>query len=71
MTCIEQLNADEAADEELAQRELDIQDRMQQEARDRIELLRSTRSAARKAEQDPDGLDDDGDDDEVEVEYRH
>jgi len=69
MTCIEQLNADEAADEAVAQNELDIQDRMQQEARERIELLRSTRASARKSAQAPIDLDDD--DGDVEVEYRH
>lgn len=67
MTLIEQLKSDELEDEELAQRERDIQDMMQREARERIESLRTARAAARKAARASDS----DDDDEVEVEYRH
>ena len=67
MTCIETFKAAEADDPEALALEQEIQTRMQQEARDRIESLRSARAAARKAQRDQD-LDDD---DEVDVEYRH
>ena len=66
MTCIEQIKLDEAEDEELAERERDIQDQMQREARERIETLRVARASARKAAKEQA----DDDDDEVEVEYR-
>jgi len=67
MTCIEAFKAAEADDPEARALEREIQTRMQQEARDRIESLRSARASARKAQQDQD-LDDDA---EVDVEYRH
>jgi GTP-binding protein len=67
MTCIETFKAAEADDPEALALEQEIQTRMQQEARDRIESLRSARAAAHKAQRDQD-LDDD---DEVDVEYRH
>lgn len=67
MTCIETFKAAEADDPEALALEQEIQTRMQQEARDRIESLRSARAAVRKAQRDQD-LDDD---DEVDVEYRH
>ena len=67
MTCIEAFKAAEADDPEALALEREIQTRMQQEARDRIESLRSARASARKAQQDQD-LDDDA---EVDVEYRH
>jgi GTP-binding protein len=67
MTCIEAFKAAEADDPEALALEQEIQTRMQQEARDRIESLRSARASARKAQQDQD-LDDDA---EVDVEYRH
>ena len=67
MTCIETFKAAEADDPEALALEQEIQTRMQQEARDRIESLRSARAAARKAQRDQD-LDDD---DEADVEYRH
>ena len=67
MTCIEAFKAAEADDPEALALEREIQTRMQQEARDRIESLRSARASARKAQQDQD-LDDDV---EVDVEYRH
>jgi len=67
MTCIEAFKAAEADDPEALALEREIQTRMQQEARDRIESLRSARASARKAQQGQD-LDDDA---EVDVEYRH
>ena len=68
MTCIETFKEQESQDEEVAATELAIQERMQQEARDRIEALREARSLARKAEKERVELDDD---DDIEVEYRH
>ncbi len=68
MTCIEELKAIEAEDAEALAIEQDTQTRMQQEARDRIETLRSTRASMRKAQRDAQG---DEDDDEVDVEYRY
>ncbi len=68
MTCIEELKAIEAEDAEALAIEQDTQTRMQQEARDRIETLRSTRASMRKAQRD---AQQDEDDDEVDVEYRH
>lgn len=65
MTCIESFKAQEQADEELANAERAVQDRMQQEARERIEHLREERAASRRALRGTD------DDDDVEVEYRH
>jgi GTP-binding protein len=67
MTCIEAFKGAEADDPEKLALEQEIQTRMQQEARDRIESLRSARASARKLQQDQD-LDDDA---EVDVEYRH
>jgi GTP-binding protein len=68
MTCIEERKAIEAEDAEALAIEQNTQTRMQQEARDRIESLRSTRAAMRKAQRD---AQQDEDDDEVDVEYRH
>ena len=68
MTCIEERKAIEAEDAEALAIEQDTQTRMQQEARDRIETLRSTRAAMRKAQRD---AQQDEDDDEVDVEYRY
>jgi len=68
MTCIEERKAIEVEDAEALAIEQDTQTRMQQEARDRIESLRSTRAAMRKAQRD---AQQDEDDDEVDVEYRH
>ena len=68
MTCIEEFKALEAEDPEVMTLEQDTQTRMQQEARDRIDTLRSTRAAMRKAQRD---AQQDEDDDEVDVEYRH
>lgn len=66
MTAIEHLNEQEASDPELAQMELDVQEQMQFEARERIELLRAQRKAQRLA----DKADDEDDDHEVDIEYR-
>jgi len=64
MTYIETINANELADEELAAQEREIQNRMQQEARERIETLREAYSEARRAAKEAEQRD------EVEVEYR-
>lgn len=66
MTAIEHLNEQEASDPELAQMELDVQEQMQFEARERIELLRAQRKAQRLA----DKADDEDDDHDVDIEYR-
>ncbi len=66
MTAIEHLNEQEASDPELALMELDVQEQMQFEARERIELLRAQRKAQRLA----DKADDEDDDHEVDIEYR-
>ena len=68
MVHLEQRRELEAADPEAAAAEQEHQNRMQQEARDRIDELRLTRRAEREQEQ----VDDDADDDDefdVEVEY--
>jgi GTP-binding protein len=66
MTAIEHLNEQEASDPELARMELDVQEQMQFEARERIELLRTQRKAQRLA----DKADDEDDDHDVDIEYR-
>ena len=66
MTAIEHLNEQEANDPELALMELDVQEQMQLEARERIELLRAQRKVQRLA----DKADDEDDDHEVDIEYR-
>ena len=66
MTAIEHLNEQEASDPELAQMELDVQEQMQFEARERIELLRAQRKAQRLA----DKADDEDEDHDVDIEYR-
>ena len=68
MTAIESLKSQEQEDDALADAERLVQDRMQQEARERIDHLRAERAASRKAQRT--AIDDD-DDAEVEVEYRH
>lgn len=67
MSAIESLKSQEQEDDALADAERAVQDRMQQEARERIEHLRAERAASRKAQRQ--AIDDD--DAEVEVEYRH
>ncbi len=68
MTAIESFKSQEQEDDALADAERLVQDRMQQEARERIDHLRAERAASRKAQRT--AIDDD-DDAEVEVEYRH
>jgi len=71
MTYIEGLNQQQTDDEDAAAAERDAQERMQQEARERINALREQQAAARRGNKrapDPSG-DDEGDD--VAVEYRH
>ncbi len=70
MTYIEKMNVSERADEALAEQERDIQNRMQQEARERIETLRIAHSEARRASKDKDKDKDAEQIDDVEVEYR-
>lgn len=68
MTHLEECKAREAADPELAALESELQTRMQEEGRQRIEDLRATRRAeAAEAREDGDDFDDD--DYDVEVEY--
>ena len=66
---LEACKAEEAADPDLLQREIDTQKAMQSEARERIQALAEARRTARKAaaEDDDDNDDDDGD---VEVVYQ-
>ncbi len=73
MTCVEQLKLAESEDEDAAAQELAVQQRMQEEARDRIESLRIARTAAHRAQLEGEVDEDDDDDDlsDVEVEYRH
>jgi GTP-binding protein len=60
-----------ATDSEAAERERDIQDAMQSEARERIQALADQRRSERRAAGDTDDYDDDEDDDhDVEVVYR-
>jgi len=69
------MKAAEQASDEVAEEERNIQNRMQQEARERIEHLRSERFSQRQAQQQQQKQleDDDHDDDDldIEVEYRH
>jgi GTP-binding protein len=66
MSYLEECRAREAADPELAVAERELQSRMQQEARQRIEEMRAAQRAA--LSEDDDDFDDD--DFDVEVEYR-
>ena len=60
-----------ATDSEAAERERDVQDAMQAEARERIQALADRRRSERRAAGDADDYDDDEDDDhDVEVVYR-
>ena len=67
MTYLEECRAREMADPELAEMERELQTRMQDEARQRIEGLRALRR--QEAQDARDDSDDDFDDDDVEVEY--
>ena len=75
MTYIEGLNQQQADDENAAAAERDAQERMQQEARERINALREQQAAARRSNKqasEPSGDDEGGDEgDDVAVEYRH
>lgn len=70
MTWIDERAEAEAEDEELAERESQLKEQMQLEARDRLEEYKAARKLkrAQAAEADDDDLDDD-DFDDVEVEY--
>ena len=67
MNYLEQCREREAADADVAQSELELQNRMQMEARERIEELR--RGPTSGDDEDEDGEDFDDDDFDVEVEY--
>lgn len=67
MSYLEERREMEAADPELAQRELELQARMQEEARQRIADLRNQRKAAPVEDEDDDDWDED--DYDVDVEY--
>lgn len=67
MSYLEDIRERETADPELAAQELAVQKQMQQEARQKIQLLAAQRRAARKAASEDD--EDDWDDDDVEVVY--
>jgi GTP-binding protein len=70
MTWIDEKNAAEADDEELAQQEQSIKERMHQEVRENLEAQKAARKAARLAgEELDDDFDDDDDEDGVEVVY--
>lgn len=69
MTWIDEKNAAEAADEELAEKEKSIKDKMQQEARENLEALKEVRKAQRLAAKEAgEDADDDDDDDDFDVE---
>lgn len=67
MTWIDEKNAAEASDEELAEKEQLIKDKMHQEARDKLEALKAARK--KKKDDDEDDFDDDDEDYDVEVVY--
>jgi GTP-binding protein len=71
MKYLEERRNREAEDPELAEQERDVQSRMQEEARQRIDNLRSQRRAEARAAREGNEEDDDFDDDDydVEVEY--
>ena len=69
MSYLEERREMEAADPELAQKELELQARMQEEARQRIAELRNQRRAAPADEEADDDDDWDEDDYDVDVEY--
>ena len=71
MDYLEERKEEEAADPELAQAELESQRQMQREARERIDELRETQRAKRRAEKGQDEDEDwDDDDHDVDIEYR-
>ena len=67
MTYLEECRARELADPELAEAERQLQSRMQEEARQRIDDLRAKRRRGDTVEEDDDDFDDD--DFDVEIEY--
>lgn len=67
MIHLEECREREAADPELAQLEFELQSRMQEEARQRIEALRASHRAGAEGEDDDDDFDED--DYDVDVEY--
>ena len=67
MTYLEECRAREQADPELAEAERQLQSRMQEEARQRIDDLRAKRRRGDTVEEDDDDFDDD--DFDVEIEY--
>lgn len=67
MIHLEECREREAADPELAQLEFELQSRMQEEARQRIEALRASHRADAEGEDDDDDFDED--DYDVDVEY--
>ena len=67
MTHLEECWQREAEEPELIERERQLQDAMQAEARERIQALAEVRRAARRAARD--GAGDDDDEDDVEIEY--
>jgi GTPase len=69
MSYLEERREMEAADPELAQQELELQARMQEEARQRIAELRARRRAGPAEEEQQDDDDWDEDDYDVDVEY--
>ena len=71
MTWIDEKNEAEAADQELADQELLLKQRMQQEARENLQAFKAAQRAAREAGEgvDDEDFDDEDDDDEAEVFY--
>ena len=71
MTWIDEKNEAEAADQELADQELLLKQKMQQEARENLQAFKAAQKAARLAGEEFDDSDDydDDDDDEAEVFY--
>ena len=69
MTWIDDKNEAEAKDEELAQKEQLIKEKMQQEARENLEAMKSARKAQRLAGEELEDDFDDDEDDDVEVVY--
>ena len=67
MSYLEERSEQEAADPELAQHELELQARMQEEARERIAELRAQHQRGPEVDEDDDEFDDD--DYDVDVEY--
>lgn len=71
MGYLEERKAEEAADPELADAELESQRQMQREVRERIDELREAQRAKRRGAGGEDDEDWDDDDQDVDIEYRH